>query len=257
MAALEMPIPVDPVPLRLSHDTRPGRGPTQAIAREITEDSKLRASKDAPGVSATYVPQWACPTTCAFLNSGCYTESGPISYVTGRLNASGPASPEDIARAEADKIRELSGRYPLRLHVIGDSKTDEAAAIVADASAEYASWRGAPVWTYTHAWRTVDRASWGNVSVLASCETEQDVRDATARGYATALVWDSAAPLPPSVGGTNTLQCLQQSGRAPDCARCGNGKPICARDTSLRGRATIVFMAHGNTKRVKAALASR
>jgi hypothetical protein len=238
-----------------------------AIGREVTEDSKLRVSKDAPGISATYVPQWSCPTTCVLLSkrhndgtierNGCYTEQGPISYVTGRLNASGPASPEDIARAEADKIRELSGRYPLRLHVIGDSKTDEAARIVADASAEYTSWRGAPVWTYTHAWRTVDRASWGNVSVLASCETEQDVRDATARGYATALVWDPDVPLPSSVGGTNTLQCLQQSGRAPDCARCGNGKPICARDTSLRGRATIVFMAHGNTKRVKAALASR
>jgi hypothetical protein len=79
---------------------------------------------------------------------------------------------------------------PLRLHTVGDCRTDEAARIVAAAAERYMDAGGGPVWTYTHAWRLVDRASWGRVSVLASCETPEQVELARARGYATAIVVD-------------------------------------------------------------------
>jgi hypothetical protein len=139
------------------------------------------------------------------------------------------------------------------LHVVGDSRTNAAAQIVAGASAEYSARHGQPVWAYTHAWRDVDRSSWGAVSVLASCETEQDVRDATARGYATALVWDTARPLPATVGDLKAWQCPQQTGARPDCARC----QACTHDTALLGRATVIFAIHGNKKRAAAAVAGR
>jgi hypothetical protein len=78
----------------------------------------------------------------------------------------------------------------MRLHTVGDCRTDEAAKIVAAAAERYMDAGGGPVWTYTHAWRLVDRASWGRVSVLASCETPEQVELARARGYATAIVVD-------------------------------------------------------------------
>jgi hypothetical protein len=49
--------------------------------------------------------------------------------------------------------------------------------------------RGQKVWTYTHAWRAVARASWGDaVSVLASVETVRATWEAMAKAYATTVV---------------------------------------------------------------------
>lgn len=147
--------------------------------------------------AATYAAQESCPTSCAFYNGGgCYAENGSIySGVTKRLNDDARttgATAVDVAQAEADAIDQLDvvpGR-PMRLHTVGDCKTDEAARIVAAACARYIERGGGPVWAYTHAWRIVERASWEPVSVLASCETLEQVVLARARGYATALVVD-------------------------------------------------------------------
>jgi hypothetical protein len=85
-----------------------------------------------------------------------------MQYTTRRLNAwdvlQGERSPEVIAEAEAAAIRKLSGSHPLRLHTVGDCKTDQAAAIVADAAMAHTARYGQPSWTYTHAWRNVQRA---------------------------------------------------------------------------------------------------
>ena len=37
-------------------------------------------------VSATYAPIFTCPTTCPFLNSGCYAQSGPTALHLNRIN---------------------------------------------------------------------------------------------------------------------------------------------------------------------------
>jgi hypothetical protein len=87
-----------------------------------------------------------------------------------------------VARAEAAAIDGLTGDRLLRLHVVGDARTNAAARVLPEAARRYAlrgdsPRRGRKVWTYTNAWRTVGRESWGDaVSVLASVETPEKPR---------------------------------------------------------------------------------
>jgi hypothetical protein len=200
-------------------------------------------------VSATYASQASCPTSCPLLRSGCYAEHGAMAYHTRRVNAGTARTAEEVAIEEARAIGELSGRYPLRLHVVGDCPTDESARIVSEAAREYSGWRGQPVWAYTHGWRDVERASWGTVSVLASCETPADVRGARERGYATALVYAGEPQRRRfDVDGVAVVPCPQQTRDGVTCASCR----LCFDDRALRERGvTIGFAAHGaRAKRV-------
>src|SRR5262249_22070915 len=136
----------------------------------------------------------SCPRSCPWFGAGCYAENGLVGYQTRRLNRSAVRGPVEVARAEARAIDELTGDRLLRLHVVGDARTNAAARCLAEAVSRYCRRgmvprHGKKAWTYTHGWRTVDRASWGpDVSVLASVETARDARVAMARGYAAALV---------------------------------------------------------------------
>jgi hypothetical protein len=154
-------------------------------------------------------------------------------------------SVEQIARDEAAAIDGLWSGLPLRLHVAGDCRTDETAQIVSAAAERYSRRNRAPAWTYTHAWRSVARSSWGQVSVLASCETPDQALEATEQGYAAALVVSEypngrkAWTLPT---GQTAIPCPQTTGSSVSCAQC----KLCTRDGSLRGRgAVIAFEVHG------------
>lgn len=230
------------------------RFPAGTLAR-ATASSKNAKIGDA---ATTLVEQRSCPTDCPFFNGGgCYAESGRLgSFVTRPLNqaaAARNATPEDIARAEAaaiDDLKVVAGR-PLRLHTVGDCKTDEAARIVAAAAARYVKRGGGPAWTYTHAWRMVERASWGDVHVLASCETAVDVGAARARGYATALVVETF----PSErrfqsDGETVVPCPAQTRKGVTCASCR----ACMDSERLRRKAiSIGFEAHGDANGVRLA----
>ena len=240
-------------PTRLTISDSPRHRPVSIIVRERTTDRKLTTDHRARPVAVTMASQHSCPASCPFMNAGCYAETGNMRFSTGRLNAYGERAPEAIAADEAAGIRALSGENPLRLHVVGDAKTDEAAAELASASAEYHARHDQPVWTYTHAWRTVDRASWGNVSVLASCESPAEVQEALDRGYATAMVAPDADSIPERIAGTKPVVCPQQTGAQRDCESCR----LCTHDQRLRGKATVVFLAHGNTRQVRSMLATR
>ena len=37
-------------------------------------------------VSATYAPISTCPTSCPFMNAGCYAQSGPTALHLSRIN---------------------------------------------------------------------------------------------------------------------------------------------------------------------------
>lgn len=219
-----------------------GTKTTGAIATEKSQNRKTGP------VSATYASQATCPTTCPFRGSGCYAESGPTAIITRRLSRS-TAGQIEVARQEAAAIRGLSGTRPLRIHVVGDCATDEAAKIVAAAAADHA----APSWTYTHAWATVARASWGETSVVASCETTDEIRAAHARGYATCIV---VARHPSrkvyEIDGCKIVPCPAESVEGVTCATCG----ICTRDTKIREKGlTVGFAAHGSgTKKAVAAI---
>jgi hypothetical protein len=211
--------------------------------------------------AATYAAQVSCPTSCAFFNGGgCYAENGTIySSVTKRLNddaAATGATAADVAHAEADAIDELQvepGR-PLRLHTVGDCKTDEAARIVAAACARYMERGGGPCWAYTHAWRLVNRESWRPVSVLASCETPEQVELARVRGYAPAIVVGEfeGSRRYSTVNGVEVLPCPQQTRGVPcsECRLCMNADGVLDRGYA------IGFEIHGTAFTVRQARAA-
>jgi len=217
--------------------------PVTAVERSC--DSKLSTDK---GVSTTWASQASCPKSCPFRNAGCYAEHGRPSFTTRRLNQSVEDDPVAIARAEADAIRGLSGKRPLRLHVVGDCPTPEAARIVAEAAAEYASRHGQPVWTYTHAHHEVEREDWGDtVSVLASCQSVAEAEDAYERGWTPAIVVpefesEHAYPISDKLVG---IPCPHQTGKVDSCKSCG----LCTHDRKMHAqRRAILFRAHGARK---------
>lgn len=220
--------------------------PTQSpvIAVERSGNRKLGDA------AATYVAQASCPQSCAFLGAGCYAEGGRMALHTRLLNQSPVTNPAALAVLEASAIGTLSGRRPLRLHVVGDAQNALAAATLADAASKYRSKQGTrrqPVWTYTHAWRDIARRAWRSISVLASCETLSDVRRAMRKGYAAALV---VAEHPADgrayrVGNITLIPCPEQT-RGRTCTECR----LCFNDTALRKRrAVITFAAHGQKSR--------
>jgi len=150
-----------------------------AIAVETSTNAKLGP------VSATYASQASCPRSCPWLGKGCYAENGLVGWQTRRLNSQ-IRSALRISQTEARAIDGLTGDRLLRLHVVGDAKTDAAARELGAAARRYAArgnspHRGRKVRAYTHAWRAVARESWGEaVSVLASVETVRDARAAMA-----------------------------------------------------------------------------
>jgi hypothetical protein len=140
-------------------------------------------------VSVTMAAQASCGRGCPFLGRGCYAESGPQGLLTLNLNRAAKATSHiTIAQAEAAAIDRLTGRRPLRIHIVGDCKDNRAAQIVSCAAERHTKRFGQAAWTYTHSWAQVSRKSWGNVSVLASCDSSREVQRVHTRGYATALV---------------------------------------------------------------------
>ena len=218
-----------------------------ASATEKSKNGKLSVTGN---VSATSAAQESCPKTCPFYKNGCYAEDGPQgAFVTSKLNkaaAAAAASALDVAIAEAAAIDKLSGKRALRLHVVGDCATDETAEIVSAAAARHRAKAGRPVWTYTHAHVDVKRESWGNVSVLASCEKTSELAAARARGYATAVVVSEFKTDKLYVdGGEKILPCPEMTGRAASCEDCR----LCWDDARLRAAGiTIAFKAHGAKK---------
>ncbi len=203
--------------------------------------------------SATYAPQQSCPSDCAFMGSGCYAEGGNARFTTNRVNSgtSDTATPLQIAKAEAAAIDNLWGaRVPgldLRLHVVGDARTEPAAKVLGQAATRWKARGGGQPWTYTHAWRKVRRPAWGSdVSVLGSVDKPSDIRKAIAKGYAPALV----VPEFPNgnkvftVGGFRFIPCQEQT-RGVTCIECR----LCFDDAKLRKQGLgIAFAAHGSKK---------
>ena len=204
--------------------------------------------------ATTYAPQATCPSDCPFFGAGCYAERGFVGIQLRQLNnaaAESSATTLELAQAEADAIDAMPtvvGR-PLRIHTVGDCASDEAARIVSGAAERYTARGGGPAWSYTHAWRTVDRESWGGMSVLASCETTAEVIEATERGYATALVVDRFRDRKKhEVGDIEILPCPAQTKKGTTCSSCR----LCFDDEAIkRRRYSIGFEVHGDfvTKR--------
>lgn len=203
------------------------------------------ANRKTGPMSVTHVSQASCPASCPLLKHGCYAEHGRQGSWTRQLNRTTSApTPRSLARAEARAIDALSGTKPLRLHVVGDARTNEAARILARAAARYTAKHGQLVWTYTHAWRTVDRRSWGSVSVLASCETQAEVLEARRRGYTAALIVPAHSGHRAWRGRGNVrfVPCPAQTMDNITCKSC----KLCAR---VQPGTAIAFEVHGMGER--------
>lgn len=217
------------------------RTPEPVIVQPLSGNAKTGR------VTVTYAPQQTCPKDCPLLHCGCYAENGPIGIITRRLASdAGDASLNDIARAEADMIDATPALADMRLHAVGDCSTDAAAKVVSAAAERYEE-RGARfgvrVWTYTHAWKTVGRESWGGVSVLASCHSVEEAGAAMGRGYAASVI---VAEFPDGArawheDGVTLVPCPWQTNRVT-CRECR----LCTSDRKLLdARRAIAFKAHG------------
>ena len=212
-------------------------------------------------IAATYAPTDRTCVDCPLKENGCYHRTGYYTRpIDTRLNDAAKeqkASIVRIATAEARAIDGLltSGRVktrPLRIHVGGDCPTDEAAEIVSAAARRFSERVEAPAYTYTHAWRRVERESWEGVSVLASIETTLDGQAALTRGYAPAVVVDKfEGEKAFERDGVTWIPCPSQT-RDVSCVDCG----LCMNADSLHKRgAGIAFEAHGSaTKKARAAI---
>jgi hypothetical protein len=103
------------------------------------------------------------------------------------------------------------------------------------------------VWSYTHAWRTVNVESWRGVSILASVESVEAGELAQQRGYVPARV---VAEHPAdgkafTEGGIRWIPCVEQTRgvKCEDCRLCWDAEALRARG------AGITFAVHGNKKR--------
>jgi hypothetical protein len=214
-----------------------------ALAVETSSNAKLGP------ISATYASQASCPPSCPWFRNGCYAERGLVGWQTRRLNRSAVRGALRIAQAEARAIDTLTGDRLLRLHVVGDARTDAAARDLGMAADRYTRRGNVPrhgrkVWGYTHAWRTVARSSWGQaVSVLASVETVREAREAMAKGYAAAVVVSAfERPGAYPIDGTTVVPCPHQT-RGVTCRECG----LCRDDERLRSAGLVIaFEAHGS-----------
>lgn len=140
----------------------------------------------------------------------------------------------------------------LRLHTVGDCTLDEGAQLLAQAAKEHTAKNGQKVFTYTHC-HTTQRASWGDISVLRSCETFMQVEKAHEDGFASALVVDShESPTAFKRGDFTIIPCPQQTGKAENCASC----KLCTNDKKLHSKKAVIALAvHGpRTKMVKSIL---
>jgi hypothetical protein len=178
------------------------------IAVEVSKNAKTGPC------SNLYAPLSTCPDTCPFKARGCYARNGKT-YMHARRCTESEAQYTQLetAQHEADKIRSLSGKLPLRLHVSGDFFDAQCAAIIDSAAGEYTAKHGQAVWAYTHNWRVIPRETFKNISILASVENMKDATEAKKAGYAVAIVIpegtksDSVTICPHITRGTPCVSC--------------------------------------------------
>lgn len=176
--------------------------------------ARLRPIARAPFCCSTYVSIAAtCNDSCAFKRrpdgspGGCFADTGFTRISMSQMDeAAGQLTSAEVLAQEAAAIdRSFAGRggparvgpvpqdgarggRDLRLHVGGDVGSAAGAALLAGAAQRWRARGGGAVWAYTHDWRTVPRAAWGSISVLASVERPQQIEEARKRGYPAAIV---------------------------------------------------------------------
>jgi hypothetical protein len=226
----------------------------QAAPKLATVAPKSENSKTGL-MAATYTGYQTCPPTCklkpvvhedgTFDKSPCYACDHFVGMTMKRLTkASVNASPIQIQTQECNAIKKLSGELILRLKVGGDTPNGEYAEGLRDACEVYTAKHGMPAYGYTHNWANIERSSFGQISMLASCDSISDIPVAKSRGYATATL---VSEFPNgaktfTIAGEMLIPCPNQVNEKIQCVDC----KLCTRDYVLRKKdLTVAFRAHG------------
>ena len=216
----------------------------------------------------TYVSIAAtCPDSCQFKAGACYVLAG----FTGKANrildeGARHMTGADVIRREVEVLDGLfgGGAVPqdggrdgksgrdLRLHVGGDTPGAASARALAAMAKRWRLRGGGGVYTYTHRWREIPVEMWGEVSVLASCETWQEVRLARRRGYVPAIVVaqhpeDGKAYMAPDAAGhdAKVVPCPAET-RGTTCVQCR----LCLQQPRLESAGIVIsFAIHGRQRR--------
>lgn len=206
-------------------------------------------------IDATYLPtNNTCPTSCKLKGAGCYAELSFVGIINSRLNKeSKNLSTLDIAR---DEVKVIDASYKgksvpnkvLRLHVSGDSKTIKGSKLINSAVARWKKRGGKLAFSYTHAWKTVPRNVWKDISILASIDDISDVNLAVERGYVPSIVVDSftnSKLIEQESSPVKWIPCPAQTKERASCEEC----KLCFDDKILfKKKYGIAFEAHGVRK---------
>lgn len=229
-----------------------------AFAQEASENKKVGLS------SCTYVSQAStCPDSCPLKPkldpsgktlhaNGCYGNGSAVAIHVSILNQAPRQDGTEAIRQEVEAIDGLSGRLDLRCHVVGDCPTKEDARLLAGAMARHRQKKGSGAWTYTHNWRSIPVEYWLGESVLASCDSLEQVKQAQEQGYATATIVSSfESERVYEKEGVKLLPCPFQT-RGVQCIDCR----LCLKASHLKAQGlTVAFTPHGmGAKRARLSL---
>jgi hypothetical protein len=124
---------------------------------------------------------------------------------------------------------------------------DHAADLIDDqylAAVRQAVPRNGQAWTYSHfPAELLPVPAAGETVINASCDNMTDALAALAIGRPAVVAAPAGTVWPYTLEGVKFVQCPAELSEDFDCARCGNGRPLCARaDRDF----VIVFVAHGS-----------
>jgi hypothetical protein len=222
-----------------------------AFAVEVSQNAKVGVS------SGTYASQVStCPSSCPLKpkldsqgkvleSKGCYANGSMVALHSSRLNQAKDQSPREAQRQEVQAIQSLSGNLDLRVHIVGDCVDDTHAKALSKAMSAHRQKKGKAAWTYTHNWRKIKASSWQGESVLASCDSLSQVKEANKLGYSAAVILDSFDSTKVyTKDGIKLLPCLYQT-KGIQCVKCR----LCLDSQKLsRLGLTIAFVPHGGGK---------
>lgn len=190
-------------------------------------------------VVATYLTQDSCPTSCPFLDNGCYGEYG----VPGGRPVDHAARAKVQLTDAIDQIITDAPRFALvRHHVVGDLMVngDQVNWDYIDAiNTIRPARRDLEQILITHAWRHIGKMPF-NFAANASVEDADGEREATALGWQITRVYAT------DQFDDNTVLC--PATQRPDLVGCNNCLK-CARPHNQ----TVAFLPHGSGRRKLAA----
>lgn len=104
--------------------------------------------------------------------------------------------------------------------------------------------RNGQAWTYSHfPAELLPVPAPGETVINASCDTLDQALAAVQLGRPATVAAPAGTAWPYRVGGVDFVQCPAQLSDDFDCARCGGGRPLCARGERDY---VVVFVAHGS-----------